>query len=113
MYVAPSDPGAMTDLNLMRWYEVVRLRPRSVESARAARELERRARANGGVLIDSDKGMCFVWDESEQSLVRRELKPSRKHRVPAGKPHVFRFGTVVPQKGHRAGKSRRRGQRRN
>ncbi len=97
---------AMSDKALVRWYEIARRHPRSVECERTRMELARRVQANGGAITDAERGICYVWDYIEGSLVRREF-----HREPVKRqPHVYkaRIGTVMPSSGvakkHRHGR---------
>lgn len=94
----------MTDRQLMRWYEVARRHPQSADCEATRCELGQRVRASGGVLTDVDRGVCYVWDAIERSLVRRNLVHHRKPRKPVYEPHI---GTVVLARG--GNRIRRRG----
>ncbi len=89
-----SPHAGMSDKALVRWYEIARRHPRSVECKQTQRELERRVVAAGGVIIDAERGICYVWDGVEESLVRRAFR-----RVPVKRqPPIYkaRVGTVMP-----------------
>ncbi len=102
----------MTDLQVLRWYEIARKYLKTAECETARVELERRVQANSGSLFDMACGICYVWDAHDKSLVRRELIPHRKQRTPA--PHEPRIGTVVLATHLQRRSTRgRRGRRRN
>ncbi len=99
----------MNDRALISLYENIRHKVRSVECERIRRELERRARADGGVVSDAERGICYVWDPIEESLVRRVF-----HREPVKRqPRIYkaRAGTVVPSSGVARARKHRRGHR--